>query len=270
MHVNTLAAFDGVPSVDWGTIVHGAPALNAERRAFSVTLPWPADDATPVVLLSFSTVAEQRDAEMLQRALDALAPLPVRVVATTGAIVDPAELSAPANAWLIPFADHDALMARATMVLGHGGHGTTMRALRYGLPIVGIPPRRRPGPHPRDHRAMGSRTRAARRRRGGADPGRSSQVTRRQARSHTTGVEKGRFLTRSPYADRLTRANTLGHTDRGNSRCESRLRIPKRLHKSPPWAHADSVCPPCEILVFSHGEKVDGVAEDGLADIYQS
>lgn len=30
-------------------------------------------------------------------------------------------------------------MARATMVVGHGGHGTTMRALRHGLPIVGIP-----------------------------------------------------------------------------------------------------------------------------------
>jgi UDP:flavonoid glycosyltransferase YjiC (YdhE family) len=139
LHVNTLAAFDGAPSVDWGNIVHGAPVLNAERGAAPVTLPWPAEDATPVVLLSFSTVPEQRDAEMLQRALDALAPLPVLVVATTGGIVDPAELSAPANAWLTPFADHDALMARATMVLGHGGHGTTMRALRHGLPIVGIP-----------------------------------------------------------------------------------------------------------------------------------
>jgi UDP:flavonoid glycosyltransferase YjiC (YdhE family) len=36
-------------------------------------------------------------------------------------------------------ADHDALMERASLVVGHGGHGTTMRALRHGLPIVGIP-----------------------------------------------------------------------------------------------------------------------------------
>ena len=38
-----------------------------------------------------------------------------------------------------PFADHDQLMERSSMVVGHGGHGTTMRALRRGLPIVGIP-----------------------------------------------------------------------------------------------------------------------------------
>ena len=40
-----------------------------------------------------------------------------------------------------PFADHDALMQRASLVVGHGGHGTTMRALRHGLPIVGMPAR---------------------------------------------------------------------------------------------------------------------------------
>lgn len=92
-----------------------------------------------MVLLSFSTVPEQRSPEMLQRALDALAPLPVHVVATTGEVVDPGELTAPGNALLVPFADHDALMDRAAFVVGHGGHGTTMRALSHGLPIVGIP-----------------------------------------------------------------------------------------------------------------------------------
>ncbi len=113
--------------------------LAAERRAVKVDLPWGTDDHTPIVLLSFSTVPEQRNADMLQRALDALGPLPVHVVATTGGIVDPAELTAPANAYLVSFADHDQLMDRSAMVVGHGGHGTTMRALSHGLPMVGIP-----------------------------------------------------------------------------------------------------------------------------------
>jgi len=30
-------------------------------------------------------------------------------------------------------------LERASIVVGHGGHGTTMRALRRGLPMVGIP-----------------------------------------------------------------------------------------------------------------------------------
>jgi UDP:flavonoid glycosyltransferase YjiC (YdhE family) len=139
LHVNTLAAFDGEPTVDWPHVVHGAPVLASERQAVPAALPWAADDPVPVVLLSFSTVPEQRDPAMLQRALDALAALPVHVVATTGGVVDPAELSVPANAWVTAFADHDQLMERAAVVLGHGGHGTTTRALRHGLPIVGIP-----------------------------------------------------------------------------------------------------------------------------------
>lgn len=63
----------------------------------------------------------------------------MHVVATTGGIVDQDELTAPANAQLVAFADHDALMDRAALVVGHGGHGTTMRTLRHGLPMVGIP-----------------------------------------------------------------------------------------------------------------------------------
>ena len=139
LHVNALQAFDGDPATAWQHVVHGAPVLTAERRAVPVELPWHGNDPTPFVLLSFSTVPEQRSPDMLQRALDALAPLPVYVVATTGGIVDPEDLAAPANAHLVAFADHDALMKRASFVVGHGGHGTTMRALRHGLPMVGIP-----------------------------------------------------------------------------------------------------------------------------------
>jgi len=139
LHVNALQAFDGEPATSWQHVVHGAPVLTEERRAVPVGLPWGDADPTPLVLLSFSTVPEQRSPEMLQRALVALGALPVHVIATTGGIVDPADLTPPANAHLVQFADHDALMDRAALVVGHGGHGTTMRTLRHGLPMVGIP-----------------------------------------------------------------------------------------------------------------------------------
>jgi MGT family glycosyltransferase len=139
LHVNTLLALDGEPTVDWSHVVHGAPVLTSERRAVPAALPWADDDPVPVVLLSFSTVTEQRDPAMLQRALDALAPLPVHVVATTGGIVEPAELAAPANAWLTSFVDHEQILERAAVMVGHGGHGTMMGALRHGVPVVGIP-----------------------------------------------------------------------------------------------------------------------------------
>jgi hypothetical protein len=139
LHSNTLPAFDDAAGVPLGNLAHGAPVLEQEPRAVPPALPWAEDDPTPLVLLSFSTVLEQRSREKLQRALDALGPLPVHVVATTGGIVDPAELTAPPNAALLRFASHETLMRRASFVVAHGGHGTTMRALRHGLPLVCIP-----------------------------------------------------------------------------------------------------------------------------------
>jgi UDP:flavonoid glycosyltransferase YjiC (YdhE family) len=46
-------------------------------------------EARPLVLVSLSTIAEDGQAAVLQRTLDALAALPVRTVATTGPGIDP-------------------------------------------------------------------------------------------------------------------------------------------------------------------------------------
>lgn len=139
IQVNTLDAFDGPTADPWVNVRHGAPILEEERRAVPASLPWAADDPASHVLLSFSTVYEQRSPEMLQRALDALAPLPVHVVATTGDIVEPGSLSRPPNAVVLRYASHDALMPRAALAVTHGGHGTAMRSLRHGVPMVCTP-----------------------------------------------------------------------------------------------------------------------------------
>jgi UDP:flavonoid glycosyltransferase YjiC (YdhE family) len=68
--------------------------------------------------------------------LDALAELPVHVVVTTGAGIDPAELDRPANAYVTRFAPHEPVLRRCSLVVTHGGHGTAMRALRRGVPMV--------------------------------------------------------------------------------------------------------------------------------------
>jgi UDP:flavonoid glycosyltransferase YjiC (YdhE family) len=63
----------------------------------------------------------------------------VHVVATTGGIVAPNELAAPDNAVVLNYAAHDPIMRRAALVVGHGGHGTAMRAMLHGVPMVVIP-----------------------------------------------------------------------------------------------------------------------------------
>lgn len=113
--------------------------LEDEKFAVPTVLPWRDDDPTPLVLVSFSTGFEQRNVDKLQRTLDALADLPVHVVATTGGIVAPNELASPANAVVLNYAAHDPLLRRAALAVTHGGHGTAMRALRHGVPMVVIP-----------------------------------------------------------------------------------------------------------------------------------
>jgi len=135
----SVAAFDAAPLPGWEMVRHAGPVLEDEKFAVPTPLPWPETDTTPLVLVSFSTGFEQRNVDKVQRALDALAELPVHVVATTGGIVAPNELACPPNAIVLNYAAHDPIIRRAALVMTHGGHGTAMRSLLHGVPMVVIP-----------------------------------------------------------------------------------------------------------------------------------
>jgi len=47
--------------------------------------------------------------------------------------------AAPKGVEIVNAASHDALMREAAVVVTHAGHGTTLRALRAGAPIVAMP-----------------------------------------------------------------------------------------------------------------------------------
>jgi UDP:flavonoid glycosyltransferase YjiC (YdhE family) len=93
----------------------------------------------PGVLVSLSTTYIPGQARTLQSIIDALGDLPVRGIVTTGPAVDPAELRAPANVELHRFVPHAELMPAVSLVVGHGGHATTMLALAHDLPLVVLP-----------------------------------------------------------------------------------------------------------------------------------
>jgi MGT family glycosyltransferase len=135
----SLAAFDAPALPGWDMVRYAGPVLEDEKFAVPTPLPWPDSDPTPLILVSFSTGFEQRNVDKVQRALDALADLPVHVVATTGGIVAPNELASPGNAIVLNYAAHDPIIRRAALVMTHGGHGTAMRSLRHGVPMVIIP-----------------------------------------------------------------------------------------------------------------------------------
>jgi UDP:flavonoid glycosyltransferase YjiC (YdhE family) len=92
----------------------------------------------PLVLVSLSTIFFEGLEETLQAILDALAVLPVRGVVTTGAVA-PGVLRAPANVEVHQYIPHDEIMPSVSMVVGHGGHSTTMRTLAHGVPLLILP-----------------------------------------------------------------------------------------------------------------------------------
>jgi UDP:flavonoid glycosyltransferase YjiC (YdhE family) len=119
----------------------------AQPRATTIRTPlpdwWPGND-DPLVYLSFGSVAAAAHLPyfpaLYRAAIDALAPLPVRVLATIGDDRDHAELGAlPANVHVERWVAHDAVVEHAAVVVGHGGYGTTLGTLRDGVPLVVLP-----------------------------------------------------------------------------------------------------------------------------------
>ena len=101
--------------------------------------PWPEDDARPLVLVSFSTTFQNQGA-LVQRTLDAVSGLPgVRALVTLGPALDGTDLRAPANAVLRRSAPHGAVLSGAAVAVTHAGHGTVLRALAQGVPLLCIP-----------------------------------------------------------------------------------------------------------------------------------
>ena len=137
--IKALALLDGgeptiaatIPSLDLrhADVVHTGPVVSGS----------PASPARPTVLVSLSTFAFKGLQPTWQRVLDAVAPLDARVIATTGPAVDVSRLEVPANVELHTWLPHAEVMPEVSMVVGHGGHATTMVALAHDLPLLVIP-----------------------------------------------------------------------------------------------------------------------------------
>ena len=92
----------------------------------------------PLVLVGLSSTFQDHVAT-LQRIVDALATLPVRGVVTTGPAVEPGSVSPANNVTVVSSAPHRAVLEHAALAVTHGGHGTVVKALAAGVPVVVLP-----------------------------------------------------------------------------------------------------------------------------------
>lgn len=99
---------------------------------------WRPDGGDPLVLVATSSVFQDQ-LDLLRRVADALGRLPVRGLVTTGRAVDPADVPAPVNVRVVRAAPHRAVLAETAVAVTHAGHGSVLKALAAGVPLVCMP-----------------------------------------------------------------------------------------------------------------------------------
>ncbi|ONF51128.1 glycosyltransferase [Methylobacterium radiotolerans] len=113
------------------------PLLDEPGWSRGALTAWPGA-RQPRILVAGSTGAQNQTA-LLRRVARAVGTVEAETVVTTGPNVGAADLDAPAAVRVVAAASHDALMARADLVVCQGGHGTVSRALLHGVPLLVIP-----------------------------------------------------------------------------------------------------------------------------------
>jgi MGT family glycosyltransferase len=135
--VCTSPSYDFAAGAVPGNVRYVGPQLD-DTDGGSWDPPWAGAGTRPVVLVSLSsTVMGQED--LLQRTADALGQLPVHALVTTGPAVDPAVIGAPPNVSVRRWARHADILPYCSAVVTHGGHGTALKALAAGVPLVIAP-----------------------------------------------------------------------------------------------------------------------------------
>lgn len=114
---------------------HVGPRL--DDPAWAGELKLPAGDAPLVLVGLSSSFMDQR--AVLERIAEALGTLPVRGLLTTGPAVDPATVRAPGNVLVAAAAPHSIALRHAAVTITHAGHGTAVKSLAAGVPLVCVP-----------------------------------------------------------------------------------------------------------------------------------
>jgi MGT family glycosyltransferase len=134
--VLTSAAFD-FPARLPGNARYVGPVLDEPAWAHARAWTTP-PGSSPLVLVALSSTFQDQIG-CLQRIVDALSTMPVRAIVTTGPAVDVTALRPSPTVVIVECAPHRQVMQQAALVITHGGHGTVMKALAAGVPLVVLP-----------------------------------------------------------------------------------------------------------------------------------
>jgi MGT family glycosyltransferase len=93
----------------------------------------------PRVYFTLGTIFDLESGDLFERVISALAGLDVDAVATIGTRLDPSTFSAPPNVRVEQYVPQDRILASSDLVVSHGGSGSVLGAIAFGLPLVVLP-----------------------------------------------------------------------------------------------------------------------------------
>ena len=130
-------SFDFAPGSVPGNVRYAGPQLD-DVPSTAARNPWATPSGRPLVLVGLSSTVMRQEG-LLQRIADALGQLQVQGLITTGPAVDPALIAAPPNVTVTRWVRHADVLPECSVVITHGGHGTVMKALAAGVPLLVVP-----------------------------------------------------------------------------------------------------------------------------------
>lgn len=134
----TYAALDDADAVLDNFVFVGPARLPAAAARWTRRRP-----GVPFVVASLSTGLQGKPGTqqaLLQRLCDALAPLDIEALITTGRGIAPESVTAGPSTIVARFASHELVLPQADLFITHAGHGSVTAGLAAGTPMLCLPP----------------------------------------------------------------------------------------------------------------------------------
>lgn len=136
--IQTCKAFDAPINPAPANVRYVGPILDDPIWSDLPYTLWPESDSRPLVLVSLSSTY-QNQKKALQTIITAVKNLNIRCLVTLGPSMKKEYFNVPENVILSDAIPHSKILPFAHAVVTHAGHGTVMRALASGLPLVCMP-----------------------------------------------------------------------------------------------------------------------------------
>lgn len=137
--IQTSKSFDFPIVPAPGNVWYSGPILDDPDWAAEDPTQWSKADNRPLVVITFSSTF-QNQKQVIQNCIYALSKLDVQGLVTLGPAMESEIFDIPSlNVKAIANASHARIFPDASCIITHAGHGTVMRALVNGIPLVCLP-----------------------------------------------------------------------------------------------------------------------------------